>query len=236
MIDCRNPIVLVTEKFILFRVITHGAGFPFAQGHPGQNRRFGSDLRQGKQQVPDILFRISFPVRQACQKSRFCNVWIRNVGNRAQLRVLLCVMLVKSRVKPAVIPHCRINNHKGILIPESLYDPDNRVDFLLGSQVPGINRVKGDSFLLPVISDGRQLVGKILACKVLKQRVRAEHRRRKNHGFNSHSGQNRQCDRQGTFSEAGDVLDCQYSFHSLSLRVYMICTGRKYTIILAIVK
>jgi hypothetical protein len=93
------------------------------------------------------------------------------------------------------------------------YLADDRVDFLFRAEIAGINRVEGDTFPLPVVRDGLQLIGQIPAGKPFEQGMRAEHRGRQDDRFNPHGGQNRQRHRQRAFAEAGDVLNCEYSLH-----------------------
>ena len=126
---------------------------------------------------------------------------------------MLGVGFVEGGVELAVVGHDRIDEDEGVLTAKIGEDLFHDLDLFVAAEVAGVDGVKMDAFLFPVLGDRHELVGEILDGEILEHGVGGQHGRWQDGGLDAHGRDDWQGDGDGAFAEAGDVLDGEYAFH-----------------------
>ena len=81
------------------------------------------------------------------------------VGLAAELAHLQGELRGEAGVQHAVVRHGGVGVDQGVPAAEAVEELAHQLDLLEGAQVAGVDGVKGDALLLPVVGDGLDLLG-----------------------------------------------------------------------------
>ena len=201
VIDRVNARALVGEIRVACPLVGHHADLSRLQADAGQHADLCAECVQPHQKILDVGFIVFLAVCRAGHKGRFRDVRNDNVGFRAELRVFLHVLHVEGRVQLAVVGHDRIDEDNRVLAPEIPEELFHLIDLVDCTKIAGIDGVKGKTLFFPVLNNGVELVGKILAGEILEHCMSGQHRRGQDDCLAAERRDDGQCDSQGAFAQ-----------------------------------
>ena len=147
------------ESRLLPQVICHEAGHAVGQGDAGQYRDSRAELAELFEQRLDFSFVHVGLVGRVGHEAGFGDIWDDDVRVAAEFGVALRVVEVEGRVEGAVVGHNRVDKFQGLVVRrEGVEDFFDHFDLFERAEVAGVNAVKSDAFILPVLGDRRDLI------------------------------------------------------------------------------
>ena len=110
------------------------------------------------EQLADISFVILLFIRCAGQEACLCDIRQNNVRHAAKFCHFFREVAVKRRVHFAVVRHSGVDDNHGVVCFQFVNYGHDGFDLRGGSQVAGVNPVKMEAFLFPVVGNRDDLV------------------------------------------------------------------------------
>lgn len=154
-----DPDVLVGEEFPGAGVEAHEAGHAVFEGNPGEDGDGRAELAEFFEEGLDFAFRHIFFIRGVRHEAGFGDVRDDDVGVAAEFSVAFCVVEIEGWVEGAVVGHDRVDEFECLVVRgevgEDFFD---HLDLFEGAEVAGVDAVKLDVFVFPVLGDRGDLI------------------------------------------------------------------------------
>ena len=144
----------------------------------------------------------------------FGDVWGYHVCTGYEFSHSGRVIVGQRSVHSAIVPHNWVDEKRRSGLPELAYELFNVVYLFNGSNVPGINAVKIDVFLLELRSDGRKFVSEVYAVECGEAGVIRKQRSGNAAAFHACGRQYGDSGSQRTVPHAGKILYSDNSLHN----------------------
>ena len=196
------------------RVIGHGTDLARLEGDAGQHGGLAAQAGQVLEELFDVgLVIVVAHVVDAQHEGGLGQVGNDDIGLAAQLAHLLGKFRGEAGVEHAVVRHGGVGVDQGAVAAETVEELAHQVDLLEGAQVAGVDGVKMDVLVGPVVRDGVDLLGQVVEGEVFEAAgVGGEHHRGQRHRLDAHDAEHRQDDRQTAAPHTGKVMDAENFF------------------------
>ena len=209
-------LAVVIEIVARFGIQRHNAEPSLFKRNSGYCGSFRSESAELFQHIFYINFIIVISdIRHAEHKRSLRQVRQDDVRLCAERRHTAGEFLRKARIELAAVRHNRIDDYLVFRRAEVVKYPADDLKLTERAEIAGINCVKTDVFLFPMLRYREHIVRKIAERKAFELRMSRKDCRRHNRGFNAHRGNYRKGNCQRAFADARYILDCEYSFHFL---------------------
>ena len=203
----------ITQAIMLVVLIVavfhdYHAGLAGGIGNAGEDDVLGAQCGEGAQQLIDVGAIVAGLVFQAGEEGGLGDVGKQIVSFAAQGLHGVYKFCIKAGVEAAVVGHGGIDDLEAVFLGNSVEVIGHIADLLGAAQIAGVNGVKGDALLQPMVADGGHILGQIpegVAGEATG--MGGEHRGGNNAGLHAAGGDHGQGNGQGTLAQAGNVLD-----------------------------